>query len=75
MARQTIEAEQAQEGDSIPGLDNAYVIDVETTELRAFSGTYNVSLGVMTAITFNDRYGNEGYLLVEPDHPLVVERV
>lgn len=67
-----IAADLVREGDFLPGIDNGYVIDVETTECRAFNGTYNVSLGLMTAITFNDAAGDECYLLMPPSSEIEV---
>lgn len=68
-----IQAQLVREGDFLPGIDDGYVIDVETTDIRAFSGSYNVSLGVMTAITFNDADGEECFLLL-PQESLVAVR-
>lgn len=55
----TIPANLVREGDFIVGLDNGYVIDVE-------------SLGVTTVITFNDAEGYENYLILRSDHPVDV---
>lgn len=61
-----MQASEVRAGDTIPGLDNAYVIDVETTEVSSFTGPYAFSLGELTVITFNDAEGGEGYLILPP---------
>lgn len=69
----TIRAEQVQDGDSIPGLDNAYVIEVE--ENADIRGDYNLGLARdKTTITYNDAQGGEGYLILTPDTYVTVER-
>jgi hypothetical protein len=59
-----LKAKKVQRGHSIPGLDNAYVIDVE----RVYTyGDYDVQ------ITFNDAEGGEGTLTVHKNHPIDVD--
>lgn len=68
----TIPANLVREGDFIVGLDNGYVIDVETDEVSNPTGRFAESLGVMTVITFNDAEGYENYLILRSDHPVDV---
>lgn len=62
-----IKAKKVKPGHSIPGLDNAYVIEVERE--RGYLGE------PMVNITFNDALGGEGYLKVPVDHPIVVRDI
>lgn len=57
-----IKAKKVRRGHSIPGLDNAYVIDVETVGYEDIE------------ILFNDAEGGEGTLRVHRNHPIVVDQ-
>lgn len=64
-----------QDGDYLVGLDNGYVVEVDTD-------TDYVSLGYnsgrlhdgMVLVTFHDRDGDENYLILNEDHPINVKR-
>lgn len=63
MAIETVWVEEIESGDSIPGIDNAYVVDVDhDADLRT---EYNTSIteGNVT-ITFHTASGEEGYLIL-----------
>lgn len=74
-----IKAKKIQRGHSIPGLDNAYVINVERAKDNLYmttpgSGIFNIAADEdMVLITFNDAEGNEGYLMVDKNHPIDVD--
>lgn len=75
-----ISVKDLQPGHSIPGLDNAYVIEVERanfyTSIPSTSYGMNVALdswGAYYVITFNDAEGGEGYLLLPADMPVIVD--
>lgn len=70
----TVKAEDVENGDFLVGLDNGYVIDVDTN--HDIRGDYNVRLGGEDTVllTFNDAQGGENYLLVASDHPIDVKR-
>lgn len=75
----TIKAKKVKRGHTIPGLDNAYVIEVEKQdgylEIPG-SGRYSVAAPERSVlITFNDAEGGEGYLMVDKDHPIVVKDI
>lgn len=57
----TIKAKKVRRGHSIPGLDNAYVIDVILDDYD-------------TEITFNDADGGEGTLTVGKNMPITVDQ-
>lgn len=65
-------------GMTIPGLDNAYIIEVETgngylTYPSTGSG-YDAAMPDDTiVVTFHDRNGEENYMLLNPNMPLEVE--
>lgn len=69
-----IPAQHVREGDFLAGLDNGYVIEAEEEDCRAFSGTYNVSLGRFVTLTFNTADGDEAYVLLPRDTPVTVAR-
>jgi hypothetical protein len=62
-----IAANHVRNGDFLPGIDDGYVIDVQTTDVTNFTGRHNTSLGVKTVITFNDNDGEEDYLIMNPE--------
>ena len=62
----TIKAKKVRRGHTIPGLDNAYVIEVENERSGFEEGV---------RITFNDALGGEGYLIVPKNHPIVVKDI
>jgi len=70
-------AENLEPGMVIPGLDNAYIIDVDTgkgylTYPSTGSG-YDAAMPDDTiVVTFHDREGEENYLLLNPRMPLEV---
>lgn len=68
-----VAADQVEEDDFLPGLDNGYVVDVEEgPDLR---GDYNTRFaGEHVLITFHDADGNENYLLLLPEHEIEVAR-
>lgn len=69
-----ISADLVRKGDTIRGLDNAYVIDVETTEVSTFTGRDNYYLlGLMTVVTYNDAMGEECYLILPPASEVSIE--
>lgn len=78
--QETKSARNLVEGDSIPGLDHAYVIETildEEISIREGSGYSNypyVAPNSHVLITFNDANGNEGYLIVDGDMPITIER-
>lgn len=65
------------EGVTITGLDNAYVFEAKTgngylTYPSTGSG-YDAAMPEDTVVvTFHDRYGEENYLLLNPEMPLEV---
>lgn len=71
-------AAEVQRGHSLPGLDNAYIIDVTKQDGYLSvpgSGRFNTAASdTMILFTFNDALGNEGYLMVENDHPILVDQ-
>lgn len=76
---QTIEASELQEGDFIPGLDNAYVYEVETG--NGYLSYPSTGYGMATAmpedtllVTYHDADGNENYMLLSPEARLTIER-
>jgi hypothetical protein len=80
MTVQDIAARDILTGDWIPGLDNAFVIEVTLDEpiwIREGSGYRNypyVTPDTHVLITFNNVNGNEGYLIVDGDTPITIER-
>lgn len=73
-----IKAKKIRPGHSIPGLDNAYVIESERsdgyTSIPGGSSRYSVALGDdHQIVTFNDALGGEGYLLLPRDMPVTVK--
>lgn len=73
----TIKAKKVRPGHSIPGLDSAYVIEVQRQDgyISHPGGRYNVSAGEdIVLITFNDAEGGEGYLMVDKNHPINVDQ-
>jgi hypothetical protein len=74
-----IKAKKVKRGHTIPGLDNAYVIEVERQDgylsIPGGSGRYTVAAPEDTIlITFNDAQGGEGYLMVDKNHPINVDQ-
>ena len=68
-----VAAEEVQEGDFIPGLDNAYVVDVE--EDADFRDRDNIGLAHdKITLTYNDAEGDEGYLLLTRGTRIEVRR-
>lgn len=68
-----VAAEEVQEGDFIPGLDNAYVVEVE--EDADFRDRYNVGLAHdKITVTYHDANGDEGYLLLTEGTRIEVTR-
>lgn len=62
-----VNPDQIRIGDFIPGLDNAYVIEVEEQECASFdTHGYHPLLGTFIVVTYNDAEGDEGYLLLTP---------
>lgn len=60
-----VAADEIMVGDFIPGLDNAYVIEVEETD--RIVNEYNISLSRGNVfVTYNDADGDEGYLILTP---------
>lgn len=73
-----IKAKKVKQGHTIPGLDNAYVIEVERQDgyMSIPGGRYSISAGEdIVLITFNDAQGGEGYLMVDKNHPIVVKDI
>lgn len=69
----TVPARDVETGDTLPGLDDGYVFDVEVDiEVSAFTGRYNSLLGTFTVITFHDSEGEENYLIVNSDVPIEI---
>ena len=78
METHTVPARKVRQGDSLPGLDNGYVIDVEENDgYFSYPGGRD-SMGAMpedtVCITFNDADGEECYLILPFGSPVVVER-
>lgn len=68
-----VDANQIRVGDFIPGLDNAYVIEVEEQECASFeTHGYHPLLGTFIVVTYNDAEGDEGYLLLTPGTKVAV---
>lgn len=68
-----VAADEIQVGDFIPGLDNAYVIDVEETD--RIVNEYNISLSRgNVVVTYNDADGDEGYLILTPTTRVEIRR-
>lgn len=72
-----IKAKKIRPGHSIPGLDNAYVIESERS--NGYTSYPSTSYGQGAAlgddhviITFNDALGGEGYLILPRDMPVTV---
>lgn len=54
-------------GVTLKGID-AYVVEAENdVECSAFEGRYNMVLGTFTVLTFNDSFGEENYILLNPE--------
>lgn len=75
----TIKAKKVRRGHSIPGLDNAYVIEVERQDgYMTIPGGYSryttAASDDIVLITFNDAQGGEGYLMVDKNHPINVDQ-
>jgi hypothetical protein len=74
-----IKAKKVKRGHTIPGLDNAYVIEVERQNGYLSvpgGGRYSIAAPEdIVLITFNDAEGGEGYLMVDKDHPIVVKDI
>lgn len=72
-----ITASDLREGDTIPALDNAYVVEVEVNDgyFTYPGGRMNVAMDDDTIlVTWHDANGGENYMLVRPDHPFEVTR-
>jgi len=77
MIQMDVLAKGIHEGDTIPSLDNAYVVEVDD---EFDGGLYEV--GQFTAafpdhtvlVTYHDRDGEENYLLLRPETLLTVIR-
>ena len=74
-----ITAEEVTEGDTLVGLDNGYVVEVE--EGNGYLSYPRTGFGSSAAmpedtlvITFHDAEGNENYLLASPTLELEVSR-
>lgn len=77
MNRQIRKAKKIKVGDSLPGLDNGYVIDVEQGSIYAsFDERYGTNQGGPDSvlITFHDAQGDEAYLLCKKSMPITVDR-
>jgi hypothetical protein len=79
MTTQRVTAADLMAEDSIPGLDNAYIVEVETGDgylsyPRTASG-YSAAMPEDTIlVTYHDANGNENYMLLNPDAELIIER-
>lgn len=73
----TITAAELTEGDMIPGLDNAYVAEVEENDgyfSYPGSGRFNVAMPEDTImVTYHDCEGNENYMLLASTARLTVK--
>lgn len=73
-----IQARFLREDDWIPGLDNAYVVEVRRGadyEIPG-SGTYpnpRVSAGDVVYVTYHDAEGEENYMLLQPTAMLTIQ--
>lgn len=74
LEQMTVAAEEVAMGDFIPGLDNAYVVEVE--EDADFRDRYNIGLAQdKITLTYNDAEGDEGYLILSRGTQVTVRRI
>lgn len=76
MPRENIPASELVAGDMLPGVGNGYVFEVEHEEgVNSFSTHgYDTYLGEFTVVTFHDQFGDENYMILNPDCMIEVDR-
>lgn len=75
MKTKTIPARELREGDMIPGLDNAYVAEVEENDgYLSYPGGNGAMPEDTILVTFHDSMGEENYMLLNPDSMLTIQR-
>jgi hypothetical protein len=66
-------ASELEAGMSFKGIDG-YMFEVEhDLECSVFTGSFNISLGKYTVVTFHDSDGEENYMLLNPDVEVEVQ--
>lgn len=76
MTTTTIPAREIREGDSIPGLDNAYCYRAaENNDTPYYDGRGVIARGDgLVSVCFHTAEGEEGELIVPEDMPVTIER-
>lgn len=70
---QQVKAHEVEDGDFIPGLDNAYVFEVDFSGDLRTQDNVSVTSGMVT-ITAHDQNGDEITLILPPESRLTISR-